>query len=262
LVKNNKMSTSTQSTPSPSSPSSSSPMPASLSSSSSSTPHTEPPALPEDVAERDGESVEPSKKRAAKRPEEWIYELIEIVAKEGKNWDKVLNILHQRHLAQEIKSKEKLRRKWNNLLDERSAIWNPYETPQLKIAGRKGLSKEEVARRMKEHAERHQVMRLQHEHAQEMLREVEKRELVANSDENEEEEEIRRTMQEKAEERRTDRLQKRARVTTNLSSTEKFQTDVTGSIDFFKEIALKSVKMSEATGNKIIEYLDFLMKDK
>ncbi len=61
------------------------------------------------------------------------YVLLQLMKVEGKNWGKLLQTLHARHLFTHlsIDEKDKLRVHYNSLKNKKSAIWKPYVYPKF-----------------------------------------------------------------------------------------------------------------------------------
>ena len=79
---------------------------------------------------------EPTKKRSKNMQWTDSYEMIKIVKKEGKNWEKVLQELHKKHRCTHIKlsqAKEKLCPHYNNFTASKSPLGKPYHAPKFKL---------------------------------------------------------------------------------------------------------------------------------
>lgn len=69
-------------------------------------------------------------------------EMVRLVEKHGKNWDKILTILHQEHHATYIQDKEQVSRCFSTITDPSSMIWKEYKAP--KFTKKKAWTKEET----------------------------------------------------------------------------------------------------------------------
>lgn len=156
--------------------------------------------VPEAAAE------EPVSQEKESRSKNWSwedsYELLRIAAKEGKNWAKVLTILHSRHICTDITDHAKLRSRYHTLNGKTSFLRKPYTAP--KFVAPKNCSPEEKRKKEEEHAAKHELIRKEHEAALLLIAEIEAREELATTNEAPPtEEEIKTKMVEKAEDRRT-----------------------------------------------------------
>lgn len=127
--------------------------------------------------------------------------MLRIAAKEGKNWAKVLQILHSRHCCTDITDHSKLRVRYNTLNGKQSTLRKPWSPP--KFSAPKNCSPVEKRMKEQEHAAKWESVRRERETALAMIAEIEAREELATTTEAPEEDEVRAKMREKADERRS-----------------------------------------------------------
>lgn len=154
----------------------------------------------DDIA--DEEAVIEKEPRSKNWSWEDSYELLRIAAKEGKNWAKILQILHSRHICTDITDHAKLRARYHTLNGKASFLRKPYTAPKFQVPA-KNCSPEEKRKKEEEHAAKHELIRKEHEAALLLIAEIEAREELATTNEAPPtEEEIKTKMVEKAEDRR------------------------------------------------------------
>jgi len=152
---------------------------------------------------------EEQKKRKRGRNWTWQenYAFLKTVHKEGKNWGKILSLLHDLNLCTDIKNHNKLREHYNTLHDGKSLLNKPYLTP--KFSPKKGDSPETTQRKEQEHSHSHQLIHEEREQLAEWMRRIEDRELGKSAGSRVSEEDLRKDMHEKKMERKRIKMQER-----------------------------------------------------
>jgi len=173
--------------------------------------------------------------RKRKRGKNWewddSYQLLLLARQHGKNWDKILLIMHnEQHRIPQISDPDKLRSHFNTL-NGKDGVRKPYTAPKLRIVGKKQMTPEEIKKKEAEFAAEQEKIRLvllafqqiqpnltipkysrEREHAVTLLEEIEVREQLLHADAKASEEEIRSRMEERAAERRKVREERLAKV--------------------------------------------------
>lgn len=130
------------------------------------------------------------------------FALLQLMTKEGKNWGKLLELLHGQHLFTHIpkEEKDKLRIHYNSLKGKKSTLWKAYTTP--KFTPTPGSTPAQQQAQLQQHSSKHGAAAKERELARKWVKQIEDREVLVTSDQQKTEEEIRKEMKEKGEERR------------------------------------------------------------
>ena len=142
--------------------------------------------------------------KETKRAKNWewddTYAFVVLVHKHGKNWDKILTILHkEQHRCSHIEEPDKLRNKWNSLASSQSTLKKQYKRPKFQKP--KG-SAEEIKQAEAIHAAKYEAISKQWEHAQLLVQEVTERETTLSSNARKSAAEVSADLKAKGEERR------------------------------------------------------------
>lgn len=187
------------------------------------------------------EDDEESQKRGSKWERDDTYYLVSLVAKEGKNWSKILQCAHDAHRLTHITEPSKLRTHYTTSTGKSGCLCKPYKRPKFSPS-KKGLTKDEI---MKEETEFGlQQERLSNDHAAAIanVSVVNKREKKLASDGSKNEAELKAAMKEKAEERREVREDRLKLVTEEANAEKDHRTE---SRNLLKRIADQIEKESQ-----------------
>lgn len=82
---------------------------------------------------------------------------MEQVERDGKLWSKVLNGLHEKHIATDISDPNKIRKHFNDLSNKDTSILNkPFEIPRFKADPKR--TKAENSKLEAEHKKKYEVL--------------------------------------------------------------------------------------------------------
>ena len=206
--------------------------------------------IPENEKEKETEDKDIEEGGDSKKPrsKNWTwgdsYRMLQIMKKEGKNWEKVLQLLHNEHRATHIRisdATEKLRAHYNNYNSVKSPFRKPYQAPKL----------ERIKEKEAEFALKQEQRRREHDKAKAWVKKIDAKELCQDSAVRQTEEEIRQKMKEKSEERRAVREQR----------VELAQQEAESEMQFRKTLATTTEKLgdylekAEKTEEAILQYM-------
>lgn len=181
------------------------------------------------------------------------YEMLRIAAKEGKNWAKVLEILHSRHCCTDITDHSKLRVRYNTLNGKQSTLRKPWAPP--KFTAPKNLAPDQKRKKEEEHAAKWESVRHERETALALIEQIEAREELATSAETPEEDQVRQKMKEKADERRSVRNERFKVYEKDAQEEKDYRSGIVSTLKDLFELYRESVKQER-------EILDELLHER
>lgn len=211
-----------------------------------------------------------SEKESPVRMKNWDFDdslsLIRLVDKHGKNWDKILNIMHsEQHRITHITDHNKVRVHFNGLNDKKKhAMWKEFKPKPFTMTKKKRgeIGAEEFKRREANYALRMQRLRTDYEEAVLLLKTINERESCKTTSEKESEDKIREEMKQKGEEKRAIRNERINTLQKHVDEEASARSEIT---DAIKEIKA-SLKRSRANERKLIsmqqQYLEWKMNKK
>lgn len=183
------------------------------------------------------------------------YEMLRVLHKEGKNWSKVLNILHSRHLVTDISDPSKLRTRYNTLNGKTSPLKKDFSASKFSPS-RKNLPKEEIRAQELEHARQTEKLRQEHEHARTLIAGIEAREaLPGTNDAPLTETAVKADIEKKAEDRRSVRNNRFEQYMKDAEHEKEFRQQMLGSLKNIFDLLRESIQqerelMAEKQPNK------------
>jgi len=178
----------------------------------------------------------------------FVHALLVLIEKHGKNWTKILGILHnEQHRVVDIKDPDKVRTRFNTINGKSSANCSkPKNFLSLLREERSHLTKAEIHQKQVLHGALQEKLRKEHEHAQQLLRIINEREkLLASSKENVDETKIRQYMLEKSEERRKVQKERMQKYNDDAEEEREYRKSLKRSLDNINTFLEKTTEMED-----------------
>ncbi len=135
---------------------------------------------------QDQHSFSNEKKRRSAWEWEDSYQLLQLLDKHGKNWEKILEIFqNEQHRLTDIAKEDaakKLRKHYYTLSGKNSTVFRPYVAPPWKPPhNRQRYTNEQLQQQQVQHIEFHAEMAQQRKYAQKIISKIEDREILHNT---------------------------------------------------------------------------------
>lgn len=162
-----------------------------------------------------------------KRAKNWTwaesFELLRLMETHGRNWEKLLDVLHAQHLCTGIMKPEKIRQRYNTLSNKKtSPVFKNLDQKKFKPSAH--ASAESRRREEQEFTQAKIKKQKEQEEAKRILGVIEARETLLTTENTHNEKEIREYLQEKADQRRLDKDSLRAKALARAEEEQNFRS--------------------------------------
>jgi hypothetical protein len=171
------------------------------------------------------------------------FEMVKLVDRHGKNWGKILQCMHDMHRITEISDCQKIRKHYDGF--RKKVIKNVFKHTKFTLKNRKEYSEPEIRKLEQDHAIQQGRLEAEYNSAVTMVKAIEDREVISNTENRNTESEIREQIAMRGAERKSKKDEKLAAYLEDAADERRFRASLLHSLDNIADASKKVADVSE-----------------